>query len=338
MRKTVHLCLSSHDEIMYRSEEDLNMGFNCLALAVLETESRLLAEGFMTTHHHNLVQTDRYKELMYRSRYAYARYFNAKYSRTGQLGEKKYFSLEVEGLHHTIAALNYALRQGLHHGLASTPFEYPHCSANAFFRKELGKPDDAVLIRDSNRYLYLPRNKSLPPDRYRMSANGLLLREDIIDTSYVEEIYITPRNFLFQMNKVSGERELEEQRKENDLLPITMDRIEAGVPDFDTKRAKIFEQGRVDRNWMTDLELCAVIDRQILPRYLKREPAHDPDGQPGPRNQPAVSIYLLPETKRADIGNDLWKESRQSLYNRDARGFLAGKNVTEAQLRRCLCL
>ena len=89
MRKTVHLCLSSHDEIMYRSEEDLNMGFNCLALAVLETESRLLAEGFMTTHHHNLVQTDRYKELMYRSRYAYARYFNAKYSRTGQLGEKK---------------------------------------------------------------------------------------------------------------------------------------------------------------------------------------------------------------------------------------------------------
>ena len=122
------------------------MGFNCLALAVLETESRLLAEGFMTTHHHNLVQTDRYKELMYRSRYAYARYFNAKYSRTGQLGENKYFSLEVEGLHHTIAALNYALRQGLHHGLTSTPFEYPHCSANAFFRKELGKPESLITF------------------------------------------------------------------------------------------------------------------------------------------------------------------------------------------------
>ena len=64
---------------MYRSEADLNMGFNCLALAALETESRLMAEGFMTTHNHSLAQTDNFKELMYRSRYAYARYFNTKY-------------------------------------------------------------------------------------------------------------------------------------------------------------------------------------------------------------------------------------------------------------------
>ena len=172
MRKTVHLCLSSHDEVMYRSEADLIMGFNCLALAVLETESRLLAEGFMTTHHHYLVQTDHYKELMFRSRYAYARYFNAKYSRKGQLGERQYFSQEIEGLFHTTAALNYVIRQGLHHGLTSTPFEYPHCSANAFFRKELGRHGETQLLRDSTRYQYLPKNKSLPADRYRMSAIG----------------------------------------------------------------------------------------------------------------------------------------------------------------------
>ena len=172
MRKTVHLCLSSHDEVMYRSEADLIMGFNCLALAVLETESRLLAEGFMTTHHHYLAQTDHFKELMYRSRYAYARYFNAKYSRNGQLGERQYFSQEIEGLFHTTAALNYVIRQGLHHGLTSTPFEYPHCSANAFFRKELGRHGETQLLRDSTRYQYLPKNKSLPADRYRMSAIG----------------------------------------------------------------------------------------------------------------------------------------------------------------------
>lgn len=338
MRKTVHLCLSSHDEVMYRNEEDLNMGFNCLALAVLETGSRLLAEGFMTTHHHNLVQTDHHRELMYRSRYAYARYFNAKYGRKGQLGEKTYFSLDVEGLHHTTAALNYVLRQGLHHGLAATPFEYPHCSVNAIFREELGKHKDAQLIRDSGRYLYLPRNRSVPSDKYRMSANGLLLREDIIDTTYVEEIYISPRNFLFQMNKVSGERELEEQRKENDTPPVTMDRIEAGVSDFDAKRSQIFEQGRIDRGWMTDLELCEVIDRRIVPRYLKKDPPQGLDDRSDPRKEPTTSIYKLSETQRAEIGNGLWKESRQSPYSRDTRGYLSGKHVTEAQLRRCLCI
>ena len=70
MRKTVHLCLSSHQEVMYRSEADLNMGFNCLALAVMETESRLLGEGFMTTHNHKLVQTENPAELVRRERYA----------------------------------------------------------------------------------------------------------------------------------------------------------------------------------------------------------------------------------------------------------------------------
>ena len=40
---------------MYRSEADLIMGFNCLAAAVLRTESRLMAEGFMANHQHYLV-------------------------------------------------------------------------------------------------------------------------------------------------------------------------------------------------------------------------------------------------------------------------------------------
>ena len=100
------------------------MGFNCLALAVLETESRLLAEGFIPTHTHKLVQTDDYKELMRRERYSYSRYFNAKYSRKGRIGEKEYFRLETEGLFHTQTALSYVIRQGLHHGLANTPFAY----------------------------------------------------------------------------------------------------------------------------------------------------------------------------------------------------------------------
>ena len=109
---------------MYRSEEDLVIGFNCLALAVLETESRLLAEGFMTTHNHKLVQTDCSDELVRKERYAYTRYFNSKYKRKGRLGEKKPFLLDVEGVFHTQTAANYVIKQGLHHGLASTPFEY----------------------------------------------------------------------------------------------------------------------------------------------------------------------------------------------------------------------
>ena len=337
MRKTVHLCLSSHDEIMYRSEEDLNMGFNCLALAILSTESRLLAEGFLTTHNHCLIQTENHKEVFSRSRYAYTRYFNAKYGRKGRLGEKTCFSLEIEGLHHMTAALNYIIRQGLHHGLATTPFAYPHCSANAFFRKELGKSYTPTLLPDANRYLYLPRDNRIPSDKYRMSSSGLLLREDIIDTAYVEEVYISPRNYLFQMNKASNnDQECTEQRQENDAPPITVEIIEAGVPDFDSKAVTRFEQGRVDRNRMTDLELCEIIDRRIIPLFSK-------ESQP-------TSIYGLPESTRSDICALLWKECRENRFHSGtrgildhrsssaSRGFLDGRYVTESQLRRCLCI
>lgn len=204
MRKTVHLCLSSHDEVMYRNEADLIMGFNCLAAATLKTESRLMAEGFMATHNHSLLQTDDYKEVMRSSRYSYARYFNAKYSRKGRLGERYFFALEIEGLHHYTCAENYVLRQGLHHGLSATAFGYPHCSANAIFRKELGKDVPSPTLPNEKRYLYLPDGVNIP-HTFRMSESGLLFREDIVDTAYVEELYISPRIFLYQMNRISGQ-------------------------------------------------------------------------------------------------------------------------------------
>jgi len=322
MRETVHLCFSSHDEVLYRNEADLIMGFNCLALAALETESRLLAEGFITTHNHKLAQTDNAKELARRDRYAYSRYFNAKYSRLGRLGERTSFLLTVYGVYHTQTTLNYVIRQALHHGLVYTPFEYPHCSANSFFRKELGKVSEPELCDARQRYKYLPHGVVLP-EMYKISKDGLILREQILDTAYVEQVYITPRNFLYQMNRISDERMIKEQQGENELPPITLDTIEKGVPDFDVRAALLSEQGRVNTSAMTDLELCHIIDDILLPRYLKQS-----DGG---------SIYLLNRDKRADMGNSIWREARESFGQR-ANGLFSNKQTSVAQIRRCLAL
>lgn len=320
MRRTYHLCLSSHREVMYRNEADLVMGFNCLALAAMETDSRLLAEGFIPTHNHKVVQTHDVKAFVYADRYAYSRYFNAKYSRKGRLGERECFNLEVDGLFHTQTALNYVIRQGLHHGLASTPFDYPYCSANAFFRKELGKNGPIDLCDKNQEYKFLPHGKTLP-ESYRMTESGLILKEQVLDTAYVEEIYITPRNYLYQMNRQSDEKIVKEQAAENRLPPVTLESIEKGVSDFDVRAALISEQGRVNKTLMTDLELCRIIDEELVPRYLKD------------MEQP--SIYLLSDSQRAEIGDYLWRESKNS-YNR--RGLLSGKTLTPPQIRRCLAL
>ena len=333
MRKTYHICFSSHDEVLYRTEADMIMGFNCLAEAVLYTESRLLAEGFMSTHWHTIVQTDDPVYFTRRTRYAYTRHFNAVYGRKGRFGEKPAFITEIDGIVRLTTAINYVNRQGLHHGLVTTPFAYPHCSVNTYFRRELGKgsSDHARLMRQDLRHRYLTRNVKVP-DRYRMGEQGLLLREDIVDAAYVEQIYVTPRNFLFQMNKFTDERTEEEQKNEKSDTPvITLDLIEKGIPDYDRKSALVSEQGRVNKSMMTDLDLCRVIDGFYIPRMRGEDTT--------------ASVYALSQSERAAIYEAIRQEIQRARYaNTNDRRTLSGKaglsgrTASDAQLRRCLAL
>ena len=170
------------------------------------------------------------------------------------------------------------------------------------------------------------------PERCRMASNGLLFREDVIDTSYVEQIYIIPRNYLFQMNKLSDERSLEDQKKEKSSTPLlTIDVIEEGTPDFDVQRMLQNEQGRVNKSMMTDQELCRLIDGFYVP-WIKKDPAAS-----SPYACSMRELGMLFET----ISRDMYRfrnartQDRRTLMGQAA---LCGKTASEAQLRRCLVL
>ena len=296
---------------MFRDEEDLVRGFNCIAEASLETESRLLADGELVTHVHLGVCTDDPGELVKKARRPYAYGFNAKYHRNGRLGDKHPFVSEMDGVRHITAVVSYINRQGLHHGLSATAFGYPHCSANVIFQKELGKRPTDDLIKPGQRYKYLSRDTHLGQS-YRMASNGLLLREDIIDISYVEELYVTPRGFLFNMTRQSGTDWVQEQKEEASNSPVvTLEFIEQGSTAEDLAAMKNNEHGRPDKKRMTDLELCRLIDKQIVPGITGREDK---------------TIYDLPESLLRDIGNTLWKDTKAGRI-----GF-----VTSKQISRCL--
>ena len=331
MRKLFHLSFSSHDEVLYRNEADLRMGFNCMAEAILYTESRALADGEMSTHWHQVVQTDDPKALARRERYSYTRYFNAKYKRMGRLGEHCAFIIEIDGYYRTINALNYVNRQGLHHGLASSAFGYPFCSVNTVFQKALGKPRTLHLMPKSERYHYLTHNLSVP-DCYRMDENGLLLREDILDVGTVEQYYVTPRNYLFQMNRYTSEEMVAEQKEEKSSTPIiTLDLIERCDPDLDVKQMLANEYGKMNKNRMTDLELCGLVDNYYVPRFS--------------RGSQEATIYSLTTRERTSLFETLRQDLSKSRYasRNDERtpigkAGLSGKFVTEAQLARCLAM
>ena len=164
---------------------------------------------------------------------------------------------------------------------------------------------------DDQRYKYLPKGINIPTE-YRMDTSGQLLREDVIDTAQVESFYATPRNYLYQMNKIGDEMSVKEQQQEESTTPIiTMAVMEPGYSHEEIGRLLQNEKGRYDPHMITDLELCAVIDDACLPKYFK-----------------GATLYELSRQQRIWLYDLLWK----NLWSRRR------KRTTEAQLKRCLWL
>lgn len=302
MKKTFHLCLSSDDEVMFRDEEDYNRGFNCFALALHKTDSIGLVESFMSNHTHMLVQTSDPNRFMGAYRMPYTKYFNRKYCRSGRLGEPVHFSMEIEGLHHHLAAMSYILRNGLHHGVAPIAYGYPHCSINAIFQKEMGKSPRQDLIPQSSFYRHIGRNASFP-DRYRMSRSGLFLRESVLDIPQVENMFATPRTFDYYMNRKTSEDWTKEQgRDNNEATLVTLELIESNVKLSSVKEMLVFESGRSNYRRISDIELCHEIDK-ITRGFFQKS-----------------SIYALTDEEKLKI----------------ARHLREKHHVSSAQLSRCL--
>ena len=304
MRKTYHLCLSAGDEVMFRNLEDYNRGFNSFAIALYKTNSTGLVESFMSTHMHLLVQTDSPKDFMMCFRLIYTMYFNKKYERSGKLGEKLHFTMEVVGYHHTLAATSYILRNALHHGVAPIPYAYPHCSANAIFMHEMGKRPEENLLPQKSYYKHLGRTAEYP-DSYKMNKSGVFLRESVLDIPQVENLFVTPRMFNFYMSRKSSEEwEVEQSKDQNNSPLINIQSIERGVNRESVEKLLLFENGKADYRRLSDIDLCTKIDRNILPKYGK------------------TSVYQLSSEEKTLIANH--------LYNT--------LHLNAAQIRRCLVM
>lgn len=304
MKKTYHLCLSAGKEVMFRDLEDYNRGFNCFALALHKTGSIGLVEAFMATHTHQLVQTDDPNRFMYAFRHPYSIYFNHKYQRRGRLAEESHFTLEVVGHHHTIAAASYVLRQALHHGVAPTPYAYPHCSANAIYRKEMGKFFNERILPEKS-YARFIGKRAKCPSGYKMTESGVFTRESVLDIPQMEDRFGTPRAFNYYLSRKSSEEWEKEQDKDgNGLPPVTLRSIEHRVDMHDIDRMSIFEAGKTDYRRISDIDLCTELDMLARNRYGRH------------------SVYQLSLHEKQKIAEYLYRV----------------RNISESQIRRCLVL
>ena len=304
MKKTYHLCISAGNEVMFRDLEDYNRGFNCFALALHKTGSTGIVESFMSTHCHLMAETEDPEGLIYNMRMPYSKLFNNKYSRKGRLGEQHHFQIEAVGFHHRLAAICYTLRNAVHHGVAPIPYAYPHSSANSIFRSFMGKAPVTDLLPEKSYYRHIGKRAEYP-DSYKMNKDGLFIRETVLDITQVENLFVTPRAYDYYMNRKSSEEwEKEQTKDENGTAPITLSRIEQGINIHTLGQMLVFENGKADYRKMSDIDLCQLIDTEILTGYGR------------------TSVYELGFREKQEIA--------QMLYRR--------LHLGQDQIRRCLAM
>ena len=111
---------------------------------------------------------------------------------------------------------------------------------------------------------FLPRHSEFP-DEYVMDSDGVFLRKTFMEIAQVEQLYMTPRNYLYQMNRLTDENWMKEQMKDDTGAPISLFEIEPLSSERDVAAMLKNESGKRFRaEALSDLQLCQLIDNELL--------------------------------------------------------------------------
>ena len=304
MKESYHICFTSHREVMFRDEEDHGMMVNLMALRAFASDTEVVVDAEMSTHVHQNVFTNRPMAYASSLRMSYTKYFNHKYGRKGRLGEKYSYLLKVEGFNHQMVLQNYILRNGLHHSAAATALGYKYCAARDLFVEDIGLlPESPVSYSRAEMASFLPRHSEFP-DHYRMNAEGVFVRRSFMEIRRAEQFYATPRNFLYQMNRLTDENWIREQDSDHTGKPITLDMLEPGYENSITQLLKNENGRQFSRSRLQDMDVCRLIDHDLLPGHG------------------ASSVYQLTDSQKQRIARQLQYEY----------------HLPEAQIKRCLVI
>lgn len=294
MRNTYyHICVASEHSIMFRCESDYQRAFNCLALAVYETQSVLLADAIMSNHIHFCVQTDKPDELISKYRISYQRYFNHKYGHIGLLGDEGASIVELDSPVHCMVAITYVLRNPLHHGVTVTPFEYTHSSVKCYFRKELGNALDFNSLNTKKRRANIAHCCKLP-EEFKVEPNGQILRDSVIDTRHVEHLFGTPQDFIINMVRASTKKWRE--KIATDLYNFNLVSLESIENECNQlRKLEENERGQFNTTVYSDQFLCELIDNEMIQPFKKE------------------SVYLLSNEERVIIARHLMLKYKSSV-------------------------
>lgn len=257
MRHELHHINNASQKIVFRDEEDYTRAVNRLASCAFATRTEVWAFTVMSTHFHLVVGGPDIRRFIKSYSYSISRGHNHKYQANIHLKvSDRVLSNEFE----ITAALNYVLKNPVHHGVAETPFSYPYSSVGCYFPARLPNGRSSCVemagLRSMSVFELGGRESRClfghqrVPDSYRVSAKKMIVPESFVECSKVDFLYKSPRRFLYNMTKPLTEE-----------LEVFEDA--SAIADKALDRGSLFGK-------KTDIEVCGIIDSAISPRPYTR--------------------------------------------------------------------
>ncbi len=210
MRNLFHVCNKSAKAI-FRSEYDIIMAINRIANFAKNTDSQVFAFSVLSTHIHILIYTDNVKEFMRLFSISYTKLFNSRYNTSGKILHMKGRCLSTES--EILIGLNYVLTNSFHHAVAEHPLSYRYCSINCYFNTAFSSQDHPNEVRNNiyyDEYRHL-LSRNFNKIGINILPNNCVKLSDFINIAAVENIYKSPRAFLYNINRALGEEYIKNQ-------------------------------------------------------------------------------------------------------------------------------
>lgn len=277
----LHVC-SYSPKVIFRTEDDFNMVINRLAALSFKWNISVLCYSIMSTHLHMVLKGAYLSQFLSVFKKSLARYFNSKYLNKGTLLNLS--KRELNSRLDVIFAVNYVLKNPIHHRISSTVFQYPFTSISCYFKNEIisFSRNEKIFNQPINELaIFLPlilRRKMFAKNQISKELevfyyNDVVKPESFIDFKSVEMLYGNFSNFLYNMNKPLHEElqffgEKTNNSDLNDYRSIVSNRL------TDIEVCRYVSDYINNKNNFSDIKLISHIflsenDKEQLWSYLK---------------------------------------------------------------------
>lgn len=234
---------SKSDFVIFRDEEDYFSFVNKLASIGVLTNSRVIAFCVLSTHVHLVIESDDVDCFCLFLRRGFTRWWNRKY-----FGSSSFLFLDnrvLDSKSNLIVAINYVLKNPLHHSICKDISLYKFSSFGCYFSGDVVGDNFKCFSDFSFRLRRRLFGSVVLPSSFLFNDSGVVFKS-FVDFLFVESLYGSDRFFYYNMGRLLKE--------------------EIGVFDGDNV-AMADSKLKLDCFRMSDIDVCNVIDGYVVNKF-----------------------------------------------------------------------